>query len=245
MLSPVKVAVIDDVAVQRLVFRRLIAEHSILQWVGEAEKVEEAEMLISRTSPDVLILDVQLSGKTGFDLLERLSRPPRVVFASSWPNYAVDAFNLDAIDYLLKPVSPDRFSAMVQRIRRVFIPHEEKSVRHDPGDRICLRTTEKTFFLSLSGIAALKADGDFTWVYDTSQPPILACRRLGEFDELLPSPLFVRLDRSIIINSKRIAKIERHTRNLTQIWLLGLAEPVEIGRTATERLQEIVKSRKI
>ena len=178
---------------------------------------------------------------SGLELLGQLKQPPKVVIASAWPSYAVDAFAVDAVDYLLKPISPERFARTVQRLERIFGEENIPEVRHDPVDRICLRTTEKTFFLPLHGIAAMKADGDFTWVYDTQQGPILACRRLGEFDELLPTPPFARLDRSLIVNLDRISKVERLSRNDAQLWMRGLTEPLEIGRTAIARLQEVTK----
>lgn len=231
----------DDVAVQRLVLQRLVESHPSLEWVGEAENADQAVERITALKPDVVILDVQMPGMNGFDLLERLDHRPRIVFASAWPTYAVEAFALDAVDYLLKPISPDRFANTVRRLERIFQDAASPTVRHDLKDRICLRTTERTIFLPLHGIAALKADGDFTWVHDARQPAILACRRLGEFDELLPSPPFVRLDRSLIINFDRLSKVERLSRNSAQVWLRGLPEPLETGRTATARLQEITK----
>lgn len=241
MQSRIRVAVVDDIAVQRLVMRRLIESHPSLEWIGEADHGVTGLELIRKEGPDVVILDVQMPGMDGFDLLSRLEFPPRVIFASAWPTYAVEAFTLEAVDYLLKPVSPERFSSTVRRLERIFSGTSSPIVRHDPMDRICLRTTERTVFLPLHGITALEADGDFTWVRDAQQPPILACRRLGEFDELLPSSPFVRLDRSLIVNLDRVSEVGRVSRNEAHLWLRGLAEPITIGRTAIARLQEITK----
>lgn len=234
--------VVDDVAVQRMVMRRLIAQHSFLEWIGEADGAEKAIGMIEELKPDALILDVQMPGLTGLELFAKLVDPPRVVFASAWPSYAVEAFTLDAVDYLLKPVSPERFSSTARRLERLFSEQETPAVQHEPMDRICVRTTERTIFLPLPTVVSLKADGDFTWVRDTQQPPILACRRIGEFEEILPSPPFVRLDRSLIINLDRVSKVERISRNDAQVWMRGLEEPLEIGRTALARLQEIMKT---
>jgi two-component system LytT family response regulator len=241
----IRVLVVDDIAIQRMVMRRLIDSHPSLEWIGEADHGAAALELIRKEKPDALILDVQMPGMDGFDLLSRLEDPPKVVFASAWPSYAVEAFALEAVDYLLKPVSPERFASTARRLERIFNDEPTPEVRHDPMDRICLRTTERTIFLPLNGIAALEADGDFTWVKDAQQPPILACRRLGEFDELLPSPPFARLDRSLIINLDRISKIERESRNGARLWLRGLPEPIEIGRTALARVQELTKRNSI
>lgn len=241
MERPIRVLVVDDIAVQRLVMRRLIESHPSLEWIGEADHGAKGLEMIAAERPDAVILDVQMPGMDGFDMLSRVQNPPKIVFASAWPTYAVEAFALEAVDYLLKPVSPERFTSTVRRLERLFTGESSPEIRHDPMDRICLRTTERTIFLPLHGITSLEADGDFTWVKDAQQPPILACRRLGEFDELLPSPPFVRLDRSLIINIDRLSKFEKTSRNGAQLWLRGLAEPIEIGRTALARLQELTR----
>lgn len=241
MARKLRVIVVDDISIQRMLMKRLVEGHESLKWIGEAQDAISAMELIERERPDILLLDVQMPGMTGLELVGRLKDAPKVVIASAWPSYAVDAFAVDAVDYLLKPISPDRFASTVRRLERIFGEENTPEVRHDPVDRICLRTTEKTFFLPIQGIAAMKADGDFTWVYDTQQAPILACRRLGEFDELLPTPPFARLDRSLIINLDRVSKIERLSRNDAHLWMRGLTEPLEIGRTAITRLQEVTK----
>lgn len=241
MADRIRVLVVDDMLVQRLLLRRLIEQHPDLEWIGEADGADTAKLLTDTLKPDALILDVQMPGLTGLEFFASLGDPPKVVFASAWPSYAVDAFTLDAVDYLLKPISPERFSITVERLRRQFSAEPSTPVRHELADRICVRTTERTIFLPLDGVACLKADGDFTWVHDVLQPPILACRRLGEFDDMLPSPPFTRLDRSLIINLDRVAKIERRSRNEGMVWLRGLAEPIEIGRTALARLLEVTR----
>jgi two-component system, LytTR family, response regulator len=241
MARRLRVIVVDDISIQRILMRRLVEGHSSLQWVAEAHDAKSAMELIERECPDVLLLDVQMPGMSGLELIGRLKHPPKIVIASAWPSYAVEAFALDAVDYLLKPISPERFASTVLRLERIFGEEPSPLVRHEAVDRICLRTTERTFFLPLHGIAAMKADGDFTWVYDVQQPPILACRRLGEFDELLPTPPFARLDRSLIINLDRVSKVDRLSRNDAHLWLRGLTEPLEIGRTAIARLQEVTK----
>jgi two-component system LytT family response regulator len=239
-MKRIGIVVVDDIAVQRLLLRRLIEQHPALEWLGEANSGGEALEMIENFRPDVVILDVEMPGMSGFDVLNRLETPPKIVFASAWPAYAVDAFEMDAVDYLLKPIAPDRFAQTVLRLKRLFSNDEQPAVPLEPADRICLRTTERTFVVALNSLVFLKADGDFTWVHDARQPPILACRRIGELGETLP-PLFVRLDRSLIINLDRLAKVERISRNAAQLWLHGSTESVEIGRTALARLQEITQ----
>ncbi len=233
----IKILVVDDVKVERLMLRRLAELHSGLEFLGEAESAAEAVEKIRANQPDVLFLDVHMPVEDGFDLLRGLAAPPKVVFVSAWPTFAVDAFALDAVDYLLKPVSPERFAATVKRLQRIFRLGPDEVVRHGAEDRICLRSIDKTVIVPLSEIVALLADGDFTRALLAGDQEMLVCRRIGEFDKMVPEALFVRLDRSLIINLKRIQKIERQSRDLVHLWLRGVSRPIDLGRTAFERLR--------
>jgi len=241
MQARIKVMVVDDVKVERQVLRVLVESHPVLHWVGEADNAEAAAEMIEARQPDVLFLDVQMPERDGFELLRKLEAPPKVVFVSAWASYAVQAFTVEAVDFLRKPVAPQRFAATVERLRRVFAEESEQTVRHETNDRLCLRTTESTVILPLPRISALVADGDFTRVLLADDPPLLACRRLGDFDNLLPAPPFVRLDRSLVINRDRVLKLERLARDSAKLRLKGLDEPLVLGRTAMERLRELIK----
>ncbi len=115
-------------------------------------------------------------------------------------------------------------------------------VKHDAGDSICLRTTERTVIMPLERIIALQAEGDFTRIYVDGDVPILICRSLGEYEDILPMPPFLRLDRSLVVNTKRIKQVERLSRGSGRIWLNGLEDALVTGRTANERLREAIKA---
>ena len=115
-----KALLIDDERLARLELRRLLAAHPAIEVAGEAANAEEAEVLIESLQPDVLFLDVQMPGRDGFELLASLDRAPRTVFVTAYDEHALRAFEVSAIDYLLKPVSPDRLAAAVQRLLAVL-----------------------------------------------------------------------------------------------------------------------------
>jgi len=233
----IKILVVDDTRVERMMLRRVAERHEELEILGEAESAAEALEKIRENQPDVLFLDVHMPVEDGFDLLRGLAAPPKVVFVSAWDTYAVDAFALDAVDYLLKPVSPARFAATVDRLKRIFLPSQGGVVRHQIEDRICLRTMDKTVIVRVSEIVVLLADGDFTRALLAGEQEMLVCRRLGQFDGMLPEIPFVRLDRSLIINLSRMQKVERHSRDLMHLWMHGVSRPIAVGRTAYERLR--------
>jgi two-component system LytT family response regulator len=229
--------VVDDDPSNRRVIRILVEAHPALEWIDEAQSAEIAAEKIRREKPDALFLDIHMPGADGLELARSLPPGLKVVFVTSSESHAVEAFELDAVDYLLKPVRQERFASAVRRLRRSFHMEEGEAIPHEANDRICLRTSERTMMLPLEQIAAMVADGDFTRVLVADRPSILVCRRLGHYAEILPSPPFLRVDRSLIVHTARVQKVDRDSRASSKIWLKGLPEPIETGRTGTEHLR--------
>ncbi len=231
--------VIDDLRIERLHLRRLVEGYPTLEWIGEADSAETALPMILELRPDVLLLDVELPGANAFSLLKKLGRTQPVVFVSAWPAYAVEAMELHAVDYLLKPVKTSRFTATVLRISRLFAELPMPRIPHDEADRICLRTADSTVFLPLQGISTLKAQGSNTEVHHAQLPPVIACQKLSEFDAVLPSPLFMRLDGNLIINMGRLLKVEKTGRDTGLAWMRGPGTPVQLSPAAMARLVQL------
>jgi two-component system LytT family response regulator len=194
---------------------------------------------IERTAPQLVFLDIELGGGgDGFDLLAALERPPIVVFVTAYAEHAVEAFAVNAVDYLLKPVEPARLAESLGRAERQLDRVPVAS------GVIALRTPKQTVLAQPAEIAALRADGDFTYVFIADQPAVMIWRTLGHFEELLPSPPFLRLGRSLIINCDRLRKVETPSRAGGQITLEGMSAPLVLGRTAAARLRETLAGEK-
>lgn len=245
MNNKLTAVVIDDEAIHRRMTKALIARHTSLLWLAEADNAVRGAEIIERENPDIVFLDIYLSSGTGFHLLSNLQVQPKIVFVTSSRDHALEAIDIDAVDYLIKPVAEERFAATVRRLERLFFKGPNVAERHDQGDRICLRTESQTYIVPLPRIAALVADGNFTKVFVADRSPILVCKSLGTYDEALPTPPFVRLDRSLIINRERVLRTDRISRNLTRLWMKGMYTAIEIGRTATMRLNEILEEQKM
>jgi len=229
-----RVVIVDDEHLARQAMRRLLAAHPEVEIVGEAETTDEAIAVIKRLQPQLVFLDIELGGDDGFDLLAALERPPVVVFVTAYAEYAVEAFEVNAVDYLLKPVAPERLAESLGRAeRQLAVPATPSGARV-----IALRTPKQTVLTPAGDIAALRADGDFTHVFVADRPPVMIWRTLSHFEELLPSPPFLRLSRSLIINRDRLRKIETPSRTSAQVTLDGVADPLVLGRTAAARLRE-------
>jgi two-component system LytT family response regulator len=230
-----RVLIVDDEHLARQAMRRLLAAHPEVEIVGEASSIEEAVASIRQSQPELVFLDIELGGDSdGFDLLSKLERPPVVVFVTAYAEYAVEAFAVNAVDYLLKPVLPERLAESLTRAERQL-------GRASPASTprvIALRTPKQTVVVPPGDIAALRADGDFTHVLVADQPAVMIWRTLSHFEELLPAPPFLRVSRSLIINRDRLRKIDSPSRDSVQITLEGVAEPMVLGRTAAARLRE-------
>jgi len=217
--------------------RRLLAPHETIEIVGEADSTATARAAIVATKPDLVFLDIELGGDDGFDLLASLHNPPIVIFVTAYAEHAVEAFAVDAVDYLLKPVDPDRLAESLARVER------QRTSRPQTAPAIELRTPRRTVFAQPGEIVILRADGDFTQVHLAGQPPVMIWRTLAHFESLLPAPPFLRLGRSLIVNRDRLRHVETLSRTSTQLTLDGLADPVEIGRSAAARLREATARR--
>ncbi|WP_296338769.1 LytTR family DNA-binding domain-containing protein [Reyranella sp.] len=229
-----RVLIVDDEPLARSAMRRLLAAHPTVEIVGEADSTQQAISAIERTQPQLVFLDIELGGSDGFDLLAALERPPIVVFVTAYAEHAVEAFAVDAVDYLLKPVAPERLAESLARVERQLA----QAAPTTGSGIIELKTPKRTVLAQAAEIVALRADGDFTRVHVADQPEVMIWRTLAHFESLLPSPPFLRLGRSLIINRDRLRNIETQSRASARITLQGMAEPLILGRAAAARLRE-------
>jgi two-component system LytT family response regulator len=230
-----RVLIVDDELLARQAIRRLLVPHEQVEIVGEAETLVEAAAAIAESAPDLVFLDIELGGEgDGFDLLASMEQAPLVVFVTAYAEHAVEAFAVDAVDYLLKPVAPERLAESLARAEREL----NRSEPRPGGGVIALRTPRQTLLAAPAEIVALRADGDFTHVFVAGQPTLMIWRTLGRFEGLLPAPPFLRLGRSLIINRDRLRKVETPSRAEARITLDGMADALSLGRTAAQRLRE-------
>jgi two-component system, LytTR family, response regulator len=234
-----KVAVIDDERLARKYLKQLLAEHPSLEFVGEAENVNEGARLCEQAKPDLVFLDVQMPGADGFDLLARLNPVPKVIFVTAYAEYAVRAFDVQAVDYLLKPVSPER---MLQALKRAgALPGEAKALTLD--DSVCLRDGTRVVVTPLRDIVAIEAQADYTRVRFTTHAPLLVHRRMREWESLLPESTFARLDRSLFVNLTAIARLESTSRDEGLLYLSYDKDPLPLGRVAIGRARTLLSGR--
>lgn len=235
-----RVILVDDEPLARRGLRQLLAAHGNVTIVGEACDVGAARKVIAAEKPDAVFLDIRMPGGDGFSLVADATPAPKVVFVTAHSEHAARAFEVEAVDYLLKPVRPERLSAAIHRLEVACGSREMASTVYQATDRLCLRTPQRTLVTPLRSVAALVADGDFTRFIIRNEKPLLICHSLGSYERVLPAPPFLRLDRSVIVNLDLVSRSERRSRDEAQLAFDGIAEPLVIGRTAQARLREAI-----
>jgi two-component system LytT family response regulator len=238
-----RVLIIDDERLARQHLRQLLAGRDDVEIAGEASSVSEALALIEKEKPNSLFLDIEMPKSNGFRLLLDLKMGGRnkslpVVVVTAHAKHAVEAFEFEAVDYLLKPVTAARLDLALDRLRFKSLG----SFPWQSTDRICFKTPERTVIAESSEIVALEADGDFTRIYIEGEHPLMICHNLSHYEKTLPSPPFIRLDRSLMINRWRVAKIEPIGHDHENLSLTGITTPFLLGRTAHLRLASALKA---
>ena len=208
-----KVLLIDDERLARNELRRLLAAHTGIEVVGEAVHVEDALAKVKALKPELLFLDVQMPGADGFSLLEQLEPPlPRVIFTTAYDEFAVKAFEFNALDYLLKPVDPHRLDAALEKLRfRDGVvpsgPGATASHRLTPEDKVFVREGDRCWFVPVKNLRLLESEGNYTRLFFDDQKPQLF-RSLTAMEERLEPKSFFRANRKQVINLAWVEGIE-------------------------------------
>jgi two-component system LytT family response regulator len=224
----VKVLIVDDEPLARRELRRLLATYSWVEIIGEARDVEEARERVEALRPTVVFLDVQMPDGTGFDLLEQLDRPPRVIFTTAYDRYAVKAFEVNALDYLLKPIEPERLALALEKIRTLAHPTSPSTGEGVPLDQLFVRDGPSCWFVPLDQVAMFTAEGNSVRLHWGEARPLLA-RSLFALEVKLDSRRFFRANRRQIVNLTFIESIEAGVRGRLRVKLAG-GTAVEISR---------------
>ena len=199
-----KALVVDDEPLARRELRRLLGAFASVQVVGEAGNVDEARVRIEELSPDVVFLDIQMPGGTGFDLLAQLDRVPRIVFTTAYDQYAVKAFEVNALDYLLKPIEPERLAATLRKIQATP-PHDAST--DAPLEQLFIRDGPRCWFVPLREVSVFTSEGNYVRLSWGKERPLLG-RSLAALEGKLEPKRFFRANRSQIVNLDFIEQVE-------------------------------------
>lgn len=244
-MRTIKTIIIDDERLAREELKSMLKDFKEIEIISEAKNGKEGVEQINELNPDLIFLDVNMPGLSGFELLKQLEEIPLVVFITAYDEYAIKAFEVDALDYILKPIDPNRLKETIKKIVSKFeednLEEERKELQPKKvltiSDSVFIKDGEKCWFVELSKVRMLESEGNYVKVYfDNFKPLIL--RSLGSFEDRLDPDYFFRANRKFIINLKWIEKIENWF-NGGLIVELKTGEKVEISRRQAIRFREL------
>lgn len=241
---PVKAIIIDDERLARTELKKLLQEFPDIEVIDEASNADDGLEKIELLNPDLIFLDIQMPGKTGFDLLQELEKAPRVIFTTAYDEYALKAFEVNALDYLLKPIEPRRLTDAIQKLH--FEISKENagyggSANRGPlteNDQVFVKDGERCWFVKLNEIRLFESVGNYAKVFFANNKPLIL-KSLNALEERLDDRIFFRANRKHIINMRLIEKIEPYFNGGLLVELKG-GEKIEVSRRQTVRFKEMM-----
>jgi two-component system LytT family response regulator len=228
-----KAMVVDDEVLARRELRRLVAEFTWLEIVGEAANIDEAAGKIEALSPDLLFLDIKMPGGSGFDLLARLERVPRVIFTTAFDQHAVRAFEVNALDYLLKPIEPERLAAALLKVRNLGA---SATPQRNVLEQLFVQDGPRCWFVPLREVCLLSSENNYVRLWWGKLQPLIA-RPLSTIEQRLDPKRFFRANRSQIVNLEFIEKVNLGINGRLDVTLRAGPE-VEISRRQARLFRE-------
>jgi len=231
-----KALIIDDEPLARLELKRMLQEHPQIDVRGEAGSVSEAMEAIRILSPDLLFLDIDLGSQTGFDLLEKVARTFRVIFVTAYDEFAIRAFRVNAMDYLLKPIHPDHLQESVNRLKNSY--SQETGPGLKPFDKILISHLRGSRLVTVSEIAYIEACGDYTRIHTRDGFSGTLHHTIRRWMERLPEKMFLQSHRSYIVNADRIKRLERKGRENMEIILDNPVASLPVSKGYSRKIKE-------
>jgi len=239
-----KAIIIDDERLARLELKKLLQDFPEVEVVDEAANADEAISKIENQHPDLIFLDIQMPGKTGFEMLSELERTPQVIFTTAFDQFALKAFEVNALDYLLKPIEPKRLADAIQKLQfadskehRSENSHTNNSILTE-NDQVFVKDGERCWFVKLSDIRLFESVGNYAKVFFGNNKPLIL-KSLNSLEERLDEKTFFRANRKHIVNLRMIEKVEPYFNGGLLLELKG-GEKIEVSRRQTVKFKEMM-----
>ena len=236
-----KVILIDDERLARSELRRMLDEFSDVEIIGQAANAAEGIEKIEALNPDLIFLDIQMPGKSGFDMLGQLDKAPHVIFVTAYDEYALKAFDVNALDYLMKPVEPQRLAEALLKVRQ---KNEEEMLSYNnrgilsENDQVFVKDGERCWFVRPSEVRLFESVGNYAKVFFGTNKPLIL-KSLNALEERLDEKVFFRANRKHIINLRMIEKIEPYFNGGLLLDIAG-GEKIEVSRRQAVKFKEMM-----
>lgn len=243
-----KAIIIDDERLARTELRKLLQDFPEVEVVDEASNAEEGVQKIETHNPDLIFLDIQMPGKTGFEMLQELDHAPTVIFTTAYDDYALKAFEVNALDYLLKPIESKRLADAVEKVKKLY-PSNGVHEHTAPGaaggasllgehDQVFVKDGDRCWFVRLSDVRLFESVGNYAKVFFGSNKPLIL-KSLNALEERLDPKTFFRANRKHIVNLQAIEKVESYFNGGLLLELKG-GEKIEVSRRQTVKFKEMM-----
>jgi len=241
-MSRIKAIIIDDERPARKEMQFLLKSFSEILLIGEADNIADAVTLIQTQKPDIVFLDIQLTGENGFDLLQKVAIDFKIIFVTAYDEYAIKAFDVNASDYLLKPVDPARLEKSLKRIFNSSANNHNSTKKFDYEDSIYVKLNNYTAkFVELKTIVLFSSIGNYSKLETIDGNSYLILKTLKQWEEELPSCFFIRINRSSIVNIKYVIRIENYRKSNHKVYLKHIKESLEISRYYFKNFKKVNK----
>jgi two-component system, LytTR family, response regulator len=234
----IRTLLIDDEHLAIAELTHMLAAYADIEIVGKAQEAGTAIQLIRHEKPDLIFLDINMPEKNGFDMLSELDEAPQVIFVTAYDQYAIKAFEVNALDYLLKPVNKTRLEEAVSKVKRQMQKEASAPETLPIHKRIFIKDGEQCFFVPLADICIFESAGNYVKVFFESKKPLLH-RSLNYMEERLPGSHFFRASRQHIINIEFIKKIVPFHNNTLRVTMENGME-VDISQRQSVRFKELM-----
>lgn len=225
-----KSLIVDDELLAIKDLKAILKSFQQVEVVAEATNIAEAREALRLKAPDLIFLDIQLGKETGFDLIPFIPESTKIIFVTAYDEYAIRAFEVNARDYLLKPVMPGRLEKALTRLESVAHTKETGKKKLQPDDRVFLKLNDNYEFFKISRISFIRASDDYTEIHTIQGEKKLVLKSLKEWEERLPQNMFCRIHRSTIININRIDRIESWFNYTHRLYMKDYEEPLLMSR---------------
>jgi two-component system, LytTR family, response regulator len=236
-----KAIIIDDERLARNELKKLLLEFPEVEVIGEAANANEGIEKIESLNPDLIFLDIQMPGKSGFDMLTQIERAPHVIFVTAYDEYALKAFEVNALDYLMKPVEPKRLADALLKVRQKdeeeLLSYNNRGLLHE-NDQVFVKDGERCWFVKLSDVRLFESVGNYAKVFFGNNNPLIL-KSLNALEERLDDKVFFRANRKHIINLRMIDKIEPYFNGGLLLDLTG-GEKIEVSRRQAVKFKEMM-----
>jgi two-component system, LytTR family, response regulator len=238
MKNHFKAIIIDDEKLAREDLKAVLKDFGEIEIIGEAGSANDAKKMIELYNPDVIFLDIQMPGKSGFDLLTEIQTDAKIIFVTAYDEYAIKAFEVSAQDYLLKPVNKERLALAIEHLQ---VDEDEETTQFkklDFEDNIFLMVNNSYQFLKVSSIITITSAGNYSEIHTQSKLKGLVLKSMREWEARLPSNQFVRIHRNAIVNLEYMDHIEEWFNYSYQVYLRGMEKPLMMSRRFASKLKE-------